>query len=122
MTYRLLPFEALFMVLKHRQMDCCQSISKSMKIINVVTSSHFLHHKFYQVSTILKQLNKFCHQDLLPQTLKSFPYISPVCPSHITFFFCHSHTNKKRKKTKRKNKNKPCELSNLISGAWNLPE
>lgn len=119
MIYRLLPFDALFMALKHGQMDCCRFISKSRSIINVVTSSHFPHHKFYQVSTIPKQLNNFCHKDLLAQTIKLFPHISPVCFSPYIFFLPFQY-KQTRNKLNRKNKNKPCELSSLRKS--NLPE
>lgn len=107
--YRLLPFGALLRALKHDHMDGYQFISKSSSTKNVVTSSHFPRHKFYQVSTIPKQLNSFCHKDLLAQTIKLFPHISPIY-FYPTFFFLPQIRNT----INRKNKNKSCEHSHLI--------
>lgn len=98
MICRSLPLEVVFVVLKQDQMDCWRFISKSRKIINVVRSSHFPHHKFYQVSPIPKQLNDFHHKRFTSLDIKIIPaYFTHLPLIQHTFFPCNSIIKKKRK-------------------------
>lgn len=117
--YRSLPLEVVFMVLKQAQMDCWQFISKLRKNINVVRSSHFPHHKFYQVSPIPKWLNDFHHKRFTSLDIKIIlTYFT--CLPLIQHTFFPAITLLKRKE--KQNKTKSYELSNLISRIGNLPE